>query len=324
MTAGLPPSVPTYGPPTASPPQGILYQPPTSELGRRFNAKVVASVVVPIVTLVLALMATATAWWSLSMTTTQFGSTFSVSADFHLSSVCVSGFGGGFPIIGCAPYGFGAGQLAPLGNTFGVSSALMLVGILMAILMIVFAIPAALWPRAGMVGVALGLAGAAVTLAAPLYLFLALPSAVTDPFGGGMGGTPFGSFFGSFSEPTLGTSARWGGGLGWFLSFGVFALFLVSVVLQFMASRSVASMGNVHFQRAPLVIQVSTGPPTQPGYGQANPYAYAYMAPSAPYAGAPSQVPTGYPGPPGRFCSSCGIALPFGVPVCPRCGAPVA
>lgn len=329
--------MPAYGSP---PPPMAAYAPPPSELARRFNPKVIASFVMVIITLIVTVIAGSMAWWSLTATITNLGVPTTVSVDFLLGSACVSG-GAGFGGIGtiCLPYGLfsGFGAIPPaFTGTFGVASALMLVGLLMAFLMIVFVIVGALLPRLAIINVALGLTGMVVTLVAPIYVFFALPSAFGGSFGGGIGTPNTTGFFGSFTDPLTSTSARWGGGLGWFMAFGVFALFLVSTILAVSARKSLASMGNYRVAQAPAYAQPmywpsmppAYAPPTYPTYP---PYTYpqapAYTYPQAPayqVPPIPSNPPPVPQAPLDRFCGTCGNTVPVGITICSRCGAYVA
>lgn len=311
--------------------QGDASGPLGGDLARRFNAKVVAAVVVSIVNLITVGIAVSMAWWSLSITTTFTFPEQTIGADFHLNSVCISGFGG-LPVAACLPYSGGvfSGIVTPaIVSAFALANALMLVGLVMAILMVVFAILGALRPRAGLIGVAVGFAGVAATLAAPLYLFFALPGPIVDIFGNLFGAgtlTPtVWGFFGTLTAPANGITARWGGSVGWFLSFGAFGLFLVAVIFQILARRSVAALGNYRPTRVVVVyVQAPLSAPTQAPYPthhgeQPDParqlYGYSPLSSMAaqPTAQSP-EIPT-------RFCPSCGTPLAAGVMLCPRCGA---
>jgi len=329
MTAvsALPPGMPAYG--------------PAAGTARRFNEKVVSSVVLSIVALTLTVVSGVTPWWSISMTSTLIGTpTIPTTADYYLGTVCSTG---GFPGLSvCFPYG-GFTGLVPgfvaLGNTFGVAALLMGFALLLSFLMVPFSILGALRPRTAIVNVLLRLGGAALTIGAPIFLMVALPGTLNN-LGGLGGGVPVVGFWGS-STPA-GTTTQWGAGPGWYLAFASAATFLVAAALAASARRSVLPLGNFRMQ---------SPPPFSPYGPYASPYPPPmYSAPTYPsYSGFPAQLPPvpvqPYPAPiqqhsapvsPGpplgapvqswgfRRCTACGNAIASGPTICAHCGANVA
>src|SRR2546426_3728351 len=254
-----PQQMPTYGPVPPAPTYGTPL--PPSDLARRFGARTIAAIVLLIVSLVFVAIAGSSAQWSVTVPAT-FG-TSAGTIYFNLGNVCFAGR--------CLPYTspqIVSGAAAALTTVMGLANAFALVAMVMAFLALVFMVLAALWPRVGIASIACAVVGSLFILLVPIFLFFTLPGS----FGGlptQPGGSPVTSFFGS------GSGASWGAGIGWYLDFVAFALFLVAAVLVVRARRSVALLGNIRARPTPAA---------PVGYAGSMPPSVSLQQPPAPYA----------------------------------------
>jgi len=201
----------------------------------------------------------------------------------------------------CAPYStllMSSATAKPVVDVFGALNILVLLSVVFAILMLVFVLVGVFVPKVAFPASIFGLAGGALAILAPIYLFFGLPAALQNVQGGlGLGGSAdfSGGFFGAQTGP--GGNASWGGGLGWFLALATGAIYLMTAVLALSMARKLQPLGTMRF--APPQPSVIVMP------------AQAYQPPAG-----------GWP-PVGRTCVRCGAAGITGAQFCPRCGAPL-
>lgn len=234
----------------------------------RFGTRTIAAIVLVVVTMVLIGVVTTLSWWTIS--------NGSVTEAWYLGSACSGST--------CEGY---QGHPA-LHDTFSFTSLLVLSSLALSILTLILLVLSLFWPRLGIGTFIAGFLGSVLLIAAPLYLFSALPGAVAassnDSF--------VTAFFGSYTVPGyFGTTTyTWGGGSGWYMAFVAFAVFLVSSYVAYAASRSLMALGDVTFPARRI-----------PAEGAA--------------------VPSGISPPAGaqeRFCPNCGARYPAGTQFCSR------
>ena len=245
---------------------------PVGDLARRFGARAIAALVLVILAVVLIGIVTSLSWWNLS-------SSSGGTSAWYLGNVC-SG-------TSCQTY---QGNPA-LHDAFGLTNTLVLTALTLSVFALVFFILSIFWPRLGIGALITGVIGSVLLLIAPVYLYFALPSAISS--GGGSAVT---SFFGSYTQNGLfgSTTFSWGGGTGWFMAFVVFVFFLVSTLVAFSAYRHIMPLGNV---RVP--------PPPTPA--------------TPPYATQPPQsTVTSWASAKGMFCPACGSHYPAGTQFCSK------
>jgi len=299
-------------------------------------------------------------WWGFRMTIPSsypyYGDS-TYQADFAPGQYCVSITSSGTPLYSNLCVGYGtASSMAPVGkaffDTFGILSVLLWVGLLMVIFALVFLILGIFWPKIGLGAVVFGIVGSVLVLVAPIYLFAGLPGAwnSANSSGGSTSGNISG-FFGSTSIDYSGQTVQmsYGGGVGWFLAFIAFALFLAAWILTIAMIRRIAPLGNVRLrpvQYYPLLYPPYQQP--QMGYPvqqyPVSPYPYWPMMPIAPplqpvippQTGAPqpqanvtepATVPASQPAlsetRPSANCPSCGSSVSAGHVFCGVCGTKV-
>jgi len=249
-----------------------------TEIGRRFGGRTIAGLVLLVLTIILIGTTTAFSWWNLS---TSSGAT----SAWYLGTACSGN--------SCQNYqGYPA-----IHDAFGLANALVLTALGLAIFTLVLFVLSIFWPRVGIGTLITGLIGSLLLLASPIYLFFALPGAMSAS-----GATFVTGFFGSYTQSGFfgSTTYTWGGGTGWYLAIVVSAIFFVSMVLGFSASRHLAPLGNFRL------------PPTN--------------APTPSYNTASYGPPPGMP-PPARaselFCPVCGSRYPAGTQYCSRDATPL-
>ncbi len=243
------------------------------DLAQRFGGRTIAALVVMILTIVLIGIVTSLSWWT-------FSSSSGGTSAWYLGNVC-SG-------TSCQSY---QGNPA-IHDAFGLTNTLVLSSLTLSIFGLVFFILSIFWPRLGIGALITGAIGSVLLLIAPIYLYFALPGAISSSGGS----IPVNSFFGSYTQTGFfgSTTYSWGGGTGWFMAFVVFASFLVSTLVAFSAARRILPLGNV---RVPL-------PAT----------------PAAPlYTTQPPQLAvTTWAGGRGMFCPTCGSHYPAGTQFCSK------
>ncbi len=165
-------------------------------------------------------------WWTITYTgttpeTTRLNSVFV----FYLGTVCTGG--------SC----YNLGQYGDVAVAFGLTAGLLEAGLGISIVSLASIFLSAFRPRYRLVALAIGILGAAVVLAAPLYIFGALVPALHS-----LRGYLFvTSFFGSYSQPGNPITVAWGGDLGWTLALVGAILGAASSAVAFFASRSLAA-----------------------------------------------------------------------------------
>jgi hypothetical protein len=119
----------------------------------------------------------------------------------------------------------------PLRDLFGLTNAFVLAAFVLSIATLATYMLSLFRPKAGVGVLAAGTGGAVLILAAPMYLFFALPGTISiySPY------DVVGSFFGSCipSRPGSGctTAESWGGGAGWFVAIAAFVVFLSATTI---------------------------------------------------------------------------------------------
>ena len=190
---------------------------------RRFNGKVIGSIILVLVGLILAGVALTGIWWTV---TTPGGAT-----DFYLDKGCSP------QPTGCLTYAQWTSQYSqtkPAQDTFGTIDMILIVGLILAVLTLILVFVAAGKPGLKIDVLLVGVIAAIVLLGAVLYAYTALPPALNDM----TPGAPFSSFFGS--ADVGGIPETWGGGMGWFLTLASFVLVLIGTIVAFVGIKKPA------------------------------------------------------------------------------------
>ncbi len=247
---------------------------PSGDISRRFSGRTIAALILLALAVILVGVSTTLSWWNISASN-------GTSGAFYLTNACAGG--------SCAGYQGEPG----LQDAFALTNDLVLIGLALAVFTLVLFIASVFCPRVGVGTLATGIIAALLLLAAPVYLYVALPGAITT-FTGASRVT---SFFGSYTSPagflTPSVTTTWGGGSGWYVALVSFAVLLVSAIFAFSASRRLAAFGS--FRAAPLAPPPPAGPFAPQGI---------YAPPPSP----PSEV----------FCPSCGAHYPVGTQYCSK------
>lgn len=165
-----------------------------SVVSRRFTALTVAALVLLVLTIVLLAIALTLPWWVFF----DNGAMWS----YYLATSCRVGI--------CQNY-----QATPtLGAVFGLTYALIVGSLVAFVIALGISIASITRPKLGVLSLALGLIGSLLVAAAPLYLYFALPGAVTSTGNP----VPIAGFFGSSALPGGGGSYSWTGAAGWFFA----------------------------------------------------------------------------------------------------------
>ncbi|TLZ53301.1 MAG: hypothetical protein E6K18_00520 [Methanobacteriota archaeon] len=171
------------------------------------------------IALVLAGAAMILPWWTLSSTSPSGETSFV----FGLTSLCVRPSGA---CTAYAPLVAEDSEYGPVAGAFAVAFGLASLALIAALLAFLLRLGSAKRRPLDRVSGFAGLAAAIAALAAPLYLFEALPSAFAAsglPYG-----SPIAGFFGGVSGS--GITVSWGGSLGWGVSLAAFAFLLLASV----------------------------------------------------------------------------------------------
>jgi len=250
----------------------------SSDLAHRFGGRTIAALILMVLTIVLIGILTSLSWWT-------FSSSSGGTSAWYLGNVC-SG-------TSCQGY---QGNPA-IHDAFGLTNTLVLSSLTLSIFGLAFFILSIFWPRLGIGALITGVIGSVLLLIAPIYLYFALPGAISSSGGS----IPVSSFFGSYTQNGFfgSTTYSWGGGTGWFMAFVVFGFFLVSTLIAFSAARRIFPLGNVGV------------PPS--------------VAPVAPlYATQPPQTGVAsWTGGRGVFCPKCGSHYPAGTQFCSKDASPL-
>lgn len=244
--------------------------------GSRFGGRTIVGIVLLILTLILLGIVTTFSWWNLSADS-------GYTSGWYLGNVCSAG--------SCQDY---SGYPA-LHDTFGLTNALVLGAIGLAVVAFVLFVLSIFWPRIGAGVLVTGILGSLLLLAAPIYLYVALPGALQSSTSSRSFVT---GFFGSATTTGLfgGTTTwNWGGGTGWYMAFVEFAIFLVATLVAFSASQHLLWLGS--FRLAPI--------------GSA-------AAPQPAYPSAPQSTMIGVAQPSEMFCPACGSRYPAGTQFCSK------
>ncbi len=267
-------------PTTASPGEGGPRLPPHEEretppvvkdVHRRLDALAIAGGVFLALTIVMIAISFTVPWWA-SFANGEMSS-------WYLSTVCTAG--------SCSGYGTNPS----LAGAFGLSNALVLVGLFLFMFAAVAFSASLVWPRLGSVTLALGLVGSVLLLGAPLYLYFSLPGALTSS---GFP-APVDAFFGSWSGG--GTSYSWTGGAGWYLAFLIVPSGLAGSAAAWGSTRRHVVEERAIESLTSLEVHTAEEPP-------------------------PPALPPEEPGP-RRFCPLCGARYPDTVDFCAKDSEPL-
>ncbi len=245
----------------------------SGDIAQRFGGRTIAALVLMILTIVLIGITTSLSWWT-------FSSSSGGTSAWYLGNVC-SG-------TSCQGY---QGNPA-IHDAFGLTNTLVLSSLILSIFGLAFFVVSIFWPRLGIGALITGAIGSVLLLIAPIYLYFALPGAISSSGGS----IPVNSFFGSYTQNGFfgPVTYTWGGGTGWFMAFVVFVFFLVSTSVAFSAARRILPLGNV---RVPPPVTLA--------------------APL--YATQPPQIGvTNWIGNRGMFCPKCGSHYPAGTQFCSK------
>ena len=210
----------TSGPPNASPGEFLRAE--------RFGSRTILALVLIVVTILFIGFVASLPWWSLDYGP---GGSRLYHADWYLGSACDTRGN-------CFLYSQYSYQ--GLGNVSQVTNALVLGSLGFAILTLASFVVSIFRPRLGLVALVAGGLGSLIALVAPVYFFVALGSAIAA--------THFSTATGFFSSST---TAATSGGVGWYLAFGAFMLFLVSTLVVRSGIGRLRVLGNVRIERPP-------------------------------------------------------------------------
>jgi len=179
-------------------------QPPGNSR-RRLGARRVQALVLEILTTALIGVSTVLSWWDLSATSV--GST----SGFYLNSTCNG--------PSCGSYE----SNQALAAAFAVTFALVIGSLALSVLALSFLLMSTRRPGLAAEAVFTGVIGSVLLLAAPVYLYFALPAAIGPSVSG---------FFGSyrFSPSSV---FSWGGGPGWFMAFVALSFYVASTLVVY-------------------------------------------------------------------------------------------
>ncbi len=249
-----------------------------SDLAQRFGGRTIVALVLVILAIVLVAIVTSLSWWN-------FSSSSGGTSAWYLGNVCSGS--------SCQSY---QGNPA-IHDAFGLTNTLVFSSLTLAIFALVFFILSIFWPRLGVGTLITGAIGSVLLLIAPVYLYFALPAAISSSGGS----IPVSSFFGSYTQNGFfgPTTYSWGGGTGWFLAFVVFAFFLVSTLVALSAVRRILPLGNLRIPPSPT------------------PAASLYAAQP------PQTAVTPWASGKGMFCPTCGSHYSVGTQFCSKDATPL-
>ncbi len=187
----------------------------SNDLVHRLNPLTIAALVLLVLTVILIGIATSLPWWASFRNGTM--------TTWYLGDECAN--------TSCQTY-----QAYPtLRDTFGLTSAFVEMALILYLLELALFFLSLFWARAGAVALLFGIMGSLFLLAAPIYLYLALPGAVTSS---GLV-VPIDGFFGSYTQKNLlgNVQYSWTGGAGWFMTWGVFVFSLLATAVTYLAAR---------------------------------------------------------------------------------------
>jgi hypothetical protein len=236
---------------------------PQSDIARRFGFRTIAALVVAVLTIVMIAIVTTFPWWYLNAN--------NAASNWYLGNACSSS--------GCSSYQGNAG----LQNVFGLTDALVVSALAFSVLTLVALILSTLWPRIGSLTLVLGVIGSILLLVAPIYLFFALPSAVSAS--SGSSSSFVNGFFGSSTQNTFfGTvTYTWGGGIGWYTAFAAFVVFLASSAVAYSASHHILPLGNIRIPTAAVPASSSAVPRSGQTAGMFCPVCGSHYPPGTQY-----------------------------------------
>lgn len=192
------------GPPEAGPPAVV------ENVHRRLGVLAIVGLVGLVLAVILIAVSLTLPWWALF--------TNGAMTSWYLGTSCSGGT--------CTAYT----SSPALQGAFGMTDGLVLVALLVTVVALAVFGASLVWPRLGVVGLALGIVGAVLTLAAPMYLYFALPGALTSS---GFP-APVAAFFGSYASG--GMSYAWTGAAGWFLAWLIVPIALASSLASWMSA----------------------------------------------------------------------------------------
>ena len=303
--------------PATAPMMGIATAPmiPT----KRFGLMTILTLTFVILSLIFVPIAAGTPWWTLASTGVSSGV---VTMDAGLGQACFFGSG----LAGCYTYQqvlglpyFGP-AFKPLVDTVGLAGVFMLVAIVFVILTLVFFLLGIFFPKVGYLTAIFALVGATMNLAAPIYLFAALPGAMKSITISGS--SPFSFVSGFFgSGAAFGSTYTYGGGAGWFLAVVSSIFFFLTFIFTLYLTRRLIPLGNIRIG-GPAPQPASYGPPGYQPYQQPM-QAMPPTQPMQPMAGPamattmPTAAPTAQ-----KFCPRCGSPAQGAATFCANCGGP--
>ncbi len=181
-----------------------------------------------------------------------------------------------------------------LRDTFGLTGALVVWALTFYVLALAVLVVSIFWPRFGVLVLVLGILGSILILVAPVYLYFALPGALTSA---GFR-VPVDGFFGSGSQTgfTGTTQYSWTGAAGWFMMWGVFLFSLVATTLAFVSARH-------------RMVELETSESREPGSGR---------RPGGPRDHWTSDDRVGV-----KFCPLCGAHYPASTRFCSKDASPL-
>jgi len=181
--------------------------------------------VLVLVALILAIVAMATNWWTLSMSVTGV----SMNLNFGLRTACVDAGSLGSQ---CGGYD---GAPSGIASAVNISFILVLLGLILAILALVLILAGRSRPKLRMAVLLIGLIGSIMLLIAPIYFMATWPGAINDFINSLVpGGLPAGTSLvsGFFGSTTFGpANVTYGGSIGWIMCIVAFVLLLIGSLI---------------------------------------------------------------------------------------------
>ena len=163
-----------------------------TSVAHRFDLPAVTTVVLSVLTVVLIAVSLTVPWWA------SFGNGQMTS--WYLGTSCVSGT--------CTGYA----SVPALAGVFGLVLALVTAALAVSVMALAAFGVSLVWPRMTVLAYVLGLVASVLLLVAPVYLYFALPGALTSS---GFP-VPVAGFFGSYAG--AGSAYSWTGAAGWYLA----------------------------------------------------------------------------------------------------------
>jgi hypothetical protein len=233
------------------------------KMGRTLGAIVV------LIGLVLLLVAMFTPWYTWEMSASGSGTSASETINFYpglpsengtLKYTCTGAASGDCP----TQSSYNQASLNHTGAIAETGLFLIIGGVVFGFLALIFGLLARGNARRTTPAIALAVLALILAVAAPALFAVQLPGAVSSDTPGHSGSGPWSTFLGSNSSTTAfgSETLTWGPGMGWYLAFGAFALFLIGAIILIAARKDPPAPAPVPMSPAPA--EATTPAPAAP------------------------------------------------------------